>query len=210
MANPGETIQGLEICIENIDKVECPEECPYYKKCIAYDRRCVFQPLLRDTLAILKAQQERIKELEELLHEGGCDGINACDVKACPYYNASHVQLEETKDEKIRELQKEIHKLKAAQEPRVMTLEEVAGCVALERETPIYMEFGYLATHAGQVIGLIPKYMYFDDENGLSWNVCEGPDQGKKDGVALCEYNDIWRCWTSRPTDEQREATPWD
>ena len=24
------------------------------------------------------------------------------------------------------------------------------------------------------------------------------------------EYNQTWRCWTSRPTDEQREATPWE
>lgn len=24
------------------------------------------------------------------------------------------------------------------------------------------------------------------------------------------EYNDIWRCWTVRPTDEQREAAKWD
>ena len=22
-------------------------------------------------------------------------------------------------------------------------------------------------------------------------------------------YGKTWRCWTSRPTDEQREATPW-
>lgn len=24
------------------------------------------------------------------------------------------------------------------------------------------------------------------------------------------EYNQTWRCWTSRPTDAQREATPWE
>lgn len=189
MANPGETIQGLEICIENIDKVECPEECPYYEKCMAYDRRCVFQPLLRDTLAILKAQQERIKELEELLHEGGCDGINACDVKACPYYNASHVQLEETKDEKIRELQKEIHKLKAAQEPRVMTLEEVkewAEMSILERQKrkPMFCEkrtgeCGWVHNPA------IPKDYYIYALDGQ------------------CRY------WTDQPTDEQREAVSW-
>lgn len=23
-------------------------------------------------------------------------------------------------------------------------------------------------------------------------------------------YNRVWRCWTSRPTDEQREAVKWD
>lgn len=24
------------------------------------------------------------------------------------------------------------------------------------------------------------------------------------------EYGKTWRCWTARPTDEQRKATPWD
>lgn len=92
---------------------------------------------------------------------------------------------------------------------RLMTLEEVAGHVALGRETPIYMEFGPNSSHEGRVIGLIPKYMSFDDENGLSWDVCEGPDQGKRNGVNLYEYNDIWRCWTERPIDTQREAAQW-
>lgn len=26
----------------------------------------------------------------------------------------------------------------------------------------------------------------------------------------ISEYGKRWRCWTSRPTDEQREATPWE
>ena len=25
-----------------------------------------------------------------------------------------------------------------------------------------------------------------------------------------CDYNKTWRCWTSRPTDEQREAVKWE
>ena len=97
-----------------------------------------------------------------------------------------------------------------AQEPRVLSLEEVAGRVALESDCTIYMEFGPMATHSGEIIGLNPKYVFFDDEHGLSWDVVEGPDQGKRDGVSLYEYNDIWRCWTSRPTDEQREAVKWE
>lgn len=93
--------------------------------------------------------------------------------------------------------------------PRLMSVEEVAGRVALEQETVLYMEYGRNSTHEGMVIGLIPKYIFFDDEHGLSWDICEGPDQGKRDGVSLYEYNDIWRCWTLRPTDAQKEATPW-
>lgn len=95
-------------------------------------------------------------------------------------------------------------------EPRLLSLEEVAGRVVLGQEAPIYMEFGSLATNAGKVIGLIPKYMSFDDEHGLSWDLCEGPDQGKTDGVSLYEYNIIWRCWTLPPTDMQKEAEEWD
>lgn len=105
-------------------------------------------------------------------------------------------------------LMKDVLALLKAQDPRVMTLEEVAGMVALERETIIYMEFGNNSSHAGKVIALIPKYMYFDDENGLSWLICEGPEKGKKDSVSLFEYNDVWRCWTSRPDEKVRE-TPW-
>ena len=69
MENPDleKTIKGLEICIENIDKVECPEECPYYEKCTAYDNRYALQPILRDTLALLKAQEPRVMTLEEVL-----------------------------------------------------------------------------------------------------------------------------------------------
>lgn len=31
-----------------------------------------------------------------------------------------------------------------------------------------------------------------------------------KDGIKFEDYNKTWRCWTSRPTDAQREATPWE
>ena len=56
----------------------------------------------------------------------------------------------------------------------------------------------------------VQSKLFFDDEHGLSWDVCEGPDQGKRDGVSLYEYNDIWRCWALRPSDAQREETQWE
>ena len=96
------------------------------------------------------------------------------------------------------------------EEARLLSLEEVAGRVALEQETPIYMEFGYYSTCYGEVIGLIPKYMFFDDEHGLSWDIVEGKDKGKRDSVSLYEYNVIWRCWSDRPWDEQRQAVKWE
>ena len=93
---------------------------------------------------------------------------------------------------------------------RIMPIEEVAGMVALKRNAVIYMEFEPFTAQEGEVIGLNTKYMCFDVENSLSWDVCEGPRQGEKDSVALDEYGIVWRCWTSRPTDEQRKAVKWE
>jgi hypothetical protein len=135
-------------------------------------------------------------------------GLECCAdecVYGCPYDHFGDEGLDCT-----ALLCRDAVELLKAQEPRVLSLEEVAGMVALERETIIYMEYGHNSTHAGKVRALIPKYMYFDDENGLSWLICEGPEKGKKDSVSLFEYNDVWRCWTSRPTDEQREAVKWE
>lgn len=35
---------------------------------------------------------------------------------------------------------------------------------------------------------------------------------GEYDGTdyPINKYNKTWRCWTTKPTDEQRKATPWD
>ena len=32
---------------------------------------------------------------------------------------------------------------------------------------------------------------------------------GSCDCCRIDKYNKGWRCWTQRPTDEQKEATPW-
>ena len=85
-----------------------------------------------------------------------------------------------------------------AQEPRVMTLEEV---LALPYDTPIYIEncnglYGGWDIFSGTTM---------DDNNdvvtGASWATAEYWSQD--------EYGDTWRCWTARPDRETREATPW-
>lgn len=78
-----------------------------------------------------------------------------------------------------------------AQEPRVMTLEEVAKWIDIpdESKDPIFVEYGRKMKfgHSGwrtQFFGFSPKF------------------HAKIYGVEL-------RCWTARPTDEQREAVKW-
>jgi len=56
MTDRDKIVEGLSICIENIDR-SCPLGCPYYDKCTNYEARFIFQPLLRDTLKLLKEQE---------------------------------------------------------------------------------------------------------------------------------------------------------
>ena len=107
--------------------------------------------------------------------------------------------------ERIKWLMSEIRAALAAQEPRVMTLEEVeALCMTdkialseeewseLEKRPPVYVEF---------------REEYFscvhwrDNPSLRDWIVR---------GSFRREYGKRRRCWTARPTDAQREAAKWD
>lgn len=80
-----------------------------------------------------------------------------------------------------------------AQEPRVMTLKEIvsAECVWIE-----------YATSENIVIA-------------LPWNIELTDDTYNFIGMPNCFvefrslYGEEWRCWTSRPTDEQRKEARW-
>ena len=91
-----------------------------------------------------------------------------------------------------------------AQEPRVMTLEEVRKTPYTK---PIYLELLKSDVHMA-LISPIQKMrvkgyveMYTDDEDVglLNYEMYLKESYGK-----------TWRCWTSRPTDAQREATLWE
>ena len=85
-----------------------------------------------------------------------------------------------------------------AQEPRVMTLEEVKRFVY---GTPYIIETNLLREEPRLIYGLYSHqgvngcfYFAFTDARSHFFDA----DYGKR-----------WRCWTSRPTDEQRAAEPW-
>lgn len=79
-----------------------------------------------------------------------------------------------------------------AQEPRVMTLEEIPDAV-----------FGWMEMF-GQIIPCVLEDVYADDTVGFA-NIEDGHDY-----MCASDYGKTWRVWTSRPSDEQREATPWE
>lgn len=97
----------------------------------------------------------------------------------------------------IRELFRKNIALLEAQEPRLMTLEEVK---AIQPDTDVWMEVvplhGPIKVRAYTVSGFTP--------GGGRLCVIGGGHNYPVD-----TYNQYFRCWTSRPTDEQREMEPW-
>ena len=83
-----------------------------------------------------------------------------------------------------------------AQEPRVMTLEEVNN-----------LPYGHvlIETDKNESLRWLDALVFCKSTN-FSFDFITLEGRARLLGV---EYNREWRCWTSLPTDEQREATPW-
>ena len=69
MSDREKVIKAAEICLKHIDESDCPQECPYFEQCSKYEKRVIFQPLIRDALALLKEQDEQIKNRDESLEK---------------------------------------------------------------------------------------------------------------------------------------------
>jgi len=77
MTDREKVVKGLDICINAIH-TDCPIGCPYYEQCTKWENRYVFQPMLRDALALLK-EQETVVRCKDCKHYmtmhcncGGC------------------------------------------------------------------------------------------------------------------------------------------
>lgn len=113
------------------------------------------------------------------------------------------VILEDTADMFYRSTIQDAIALLKAQEPRVMTLKEP------ERDWQNRILF---IEKAGELtpcknIGFEDKMM-FGKMTRIMRFVLMG--QSNSIGYRMEKYGKTWRCWTSRPTDVQREVTQWD
>ncbi len=124
-------------------------------------------------------------------------GLECCHVQRneapplcedCPYMNP----MEGTCDA-LDELLGDALTLLKAREPRVLTLEEVPDAVFC------YLEYKAYGTIEPAIFG----EAYTDDTVAFT-TIEDG-----KDYLDLSDYCKAWRCWTSRPTDEQRKAAKW-
>ena len=141
-------------------------------------------------------------------------GIEVCmdyisDCNQCPYNETDGMEcLEALRDDVIALLK--------AQEPRVLTLEEMeqAGKIgeAVYVETPNDGCFWALAYPGEEP----PKDKPFNYPGGVRFNavevngdICDGDFYGMTLPDGRVHFL-AWRAWTSRPTNEQMEATPWE
>ena len=81
------------------------------------------------------------------------------------------------------------------QEPRVMTLKEIRMHEVYWAEQENVSRPWPIAMHHIRNAGLLDGPVY-QDYMGDNYNTKE--------------YGKTWRCWTARPTDEQRKAVKWD
>lgn len=84
------------------------------------------------------------------------------------------------------------------QEPRVMTLEKIqSGTV----------EVAWLECSDKEEVraGLWFKRINEGEDEGIIIHVLDGFE-----GLRTEVYGKTWRCWSARPTPEQRKAVPWD
>ena len=91
------------------------------------------------------------------------------------------------------------------QEPRVMTLEEVIKHYSLP---PVFVDD--LSAQEDYLEDIAPLYFDFPvaDSFAVHWRGYHSVSRYLDEWKA--SYGMKWRCWTARPTDEQREAVKWD
>ena len=89
---------------------------------------------------------------------------------------------------------------------RVMTFEEIE---AIAEPAPVYLEE---KDEDGWVIIRCIRRVYNEDEDtsfAVFGTYLDNIDEIEPYELNLFSYGETWRCWTYRPTDEQREAVKW-
>ena len=93
---------------------------------------------------------------------------------------------------------------KSSDEPRVMTLEEIGSVL----KTPLWKETK--RAHKDLYTGWVLAYEIQKGKGITGTRLGMSEPSGRVVWYRLDDYGKTWRCWTARPTDEQREAVKWD
>jgi len=105
----------------------------------------------------------------------------------------------------INAQQERIKELEAGHTARVMTLEEVIKHYSLP---PVVLDD--LCWQEDYLQDIEPLYFDFpvEDSFAVHWRGYQSVRKYLEDWKA--SYGQKWRCWTQRPTDEQRKAAEWE
>lgn len=90
-----------------------------------------------------------------------------------------------------------------AQEPRVMTLEEVHGSL----KQPIWKEVR--SSHKDLYTGWVLAYDIQTGQGITGARLGMAEPSGRVVWYRLEDYGVKWRCWTSCPDEKRRAETPW-
>lgn len=101
----------------------------------------------------------------------------------------------------ITRLCDEVLELLKEQEPRVLTLEELK---TIGDKDAVYLETIVMNLGEPNV-----KPAIYQPDNSDDEYVCVVSSWLKSGFYSPHNYLKSWRCWSARPTDEQREAVPW-
>lgn len=174
--------------------------------------------------ASYESVDEAIRVFEVMLDVDGekvVKGLECCIkrqpytcVEMCPYHDDAICVMKLRQDALalIRQQQERIAELEAAQTARVLTLEaaQTARVMTLEEvenalDTVVWVEepeFENFADHYALVMAYGHKEGFVRVYFGFA-------DMPVTCGYKYDNYGKKWRCWTQRPTDEQRKAVRW-
>jgi hypothetical protein len=105
-------------------------------------------------------------------------------------------------DTELQEMYTEVIAMTKAQEPRVMTLEEV---LHLKFDDIVFFELSATGVVISAIVIDVIEHMPDGDIGLIQFRHIQEPTNN----ADLEYYGKTWRCWTSRPTDEQRAAEAW-
>lgn len=103
------------------------------------------------------------------------------------------------------ELATSIEELLKAQEPRLLQIKEMAFL-----EIAVFIETNGDLEGKGTDLFLAIPYIYAVSQNMLGGYIAFIDCNTNVYDLQAIDYGKLWRCWTSRPTEEQRKAVKWE
>lgn len=150
----------------------------------------------------MKPDREKVMRGLECCITGDPDGSREC--KKCPYRRKGI-----TNEPCFNALHADTLALLKEQEARVMKREEVDESRGVNVWAEIYsphfrrLVLIYCAVRRSETI---PEFYNLIEDSGVCWSRTDRDYNANK----FFGIFSGWRCWTARPTEEQRDNTPWE